>query len=296
MKVLFKNTGYFLKEIITIIKIDLLSNIFSIFSLSFIFFMLSLIISGGWISTYMISAIENEAEISVYYRETATRPDVEAIIAKVSEIEGVKGVIAIDGEEAQEKMLQILGKESKIIQLFDHNPFSPYIEVKIVLANTEVMTKSIEKIDGVDFVRDNKDVLDKLVSISNLANVLGILVIAAVSIVTLVTTSHIIRQGIYNNREQINTLRLLGAPEYFITLPFILEGLFMTLIAGILSLVMVTAMDKYIYSQVSGSLPFLILPPLNELIIGIGLFSLVLSLILGFVGSMLGLKSTKGKN
>lgn len=293
MKVLFKNTGYFLKEIITIIKIDLLSNIFSIFSLSFIFFMLSLIISGGWISTYMISAIENEAEISVYYKENETKSDVKNMVVKIAEIEGVKSVVAINGEEAQEKMLEIMGKESRIIQLFDHNPFSPYIEVKIELSNMEMMTNAIEEIDGVDFVRDNKDVLNKLVNISNLANILGILIIAAVSIVTLITTSHIIRQGIYNNREQINTLRLLGSPEYFITLPFILEGIFMTIIAGLLSLFMVATMDKYIYSQVSGSLPFLILPPLNELIIGIGLFSLVLSLVLGFVGSMLGLKATK---
>ena len=66
MRVLFKNTTYFLNEIKTIFKLNLLSNIFSIISLAFIFLMLSMVISGSWTTKYMINSIEDEAEISVY--------------------------------------------------------------------------------------------------------------------------------------------------------------------------------------------------------------------------------------
>ena len=67
MKTIVRNTGYFFKEIKTMIKLDFFSNLFSIISLGFIFFILSLIIAGGWGTNYMIEAIEDEAEISVYY-------------------------------------------------------------------------------------------------------------------------------------------------------------------------------------------------------------------------------------
>jgi len=290
MKVLFRNIGYFTREIKTIIKLDLISNVFSIISLAFIFFLLSLILSGGWITNNMIAAIEKQAEISVYYVDGA---DDLAISNDIKDIEGVLGVLAIDEIEAKNRMTEIMGEESRIIELFDHNPFSPYIEVKIDLDNLDTVANEVQSIEGIELVRDNRDILEKLKGISNLVNILGLLVVVAVSVATLVITSHIIRQGIYVNREQINTLRLLGAPESFITLPFILEGLLMTFLAGIFSVGMVYLVIKYIYTKITSFVPFLAVPDVGEMIIAIGVTSIILSLVLGLMGSFFGIKSTK---
>lgn len=293
MKVLFKNTTYFLNEIKTIFKLNLLSNIFSIISLAFIFLMLSMVISGSWTTKYMINSIEDEAEISVYYNENLNSQEILDIQEKIKNIEGVKDVISVNEEEAKDKMIEILGKESKIISLFEHNPFSPYIEVKIDLENIDSMVRNIENIKGVELVRDNKEILDRLINISNLVNIVGLFIITAVSIATLVITSHIIRQGIYNNKEEINTLRLLGAPEVFITLPFVLEGILMSVVAGLLSIGMIGVVINYLYSHVTGVLPFIILPPFNEMIFNIGIFAIILSMLLGLLGSLFGLKATR---
>lgn len=290
MKVIIKNTGYFFKEIKTLIKLDFISNLFSIISLGFIFFLLSLIVAGGWSINHMMNAIENEAEISVYYFENS---DMDSLKRDIEEIPGVREVKFIDENEAKKRMTEIMGEESRILELFDHNPFSPYIEVMIQLDYMDTMVEEIKDINGVELVRDNKSVLENLRNISNLISVLGILIIVAVSVATLVITSHLIRQGIYANREQINTLRLLGAPEGFITLPFILEGLFMSLLAAIIAVGFLSLTISYINSKIVGSLPFLVLPDYNQMILGIGLFSLVLSIILGLLGCLLGLKSTK---
>lgn len=293
MKVIIKNTGYFFKEISTIMKLDFVSNLFSIFSLAFIFFLLSLIIAGGWTTNNMITAIEKEAEISVYYLEEA---DVVALSKRIGNLDGVLKANVINALEAKSRMTEIMGEESRILELFDHNPFSPYVEVKIDLDDMDTVAGEVQLLEGVDFVRDNKEVLKNLKGISNLANILGYLVIVAVSVATLVITSHIIRQGIYLNRESINTLRLLGAPEVFITLPFILEGLVMSVLAGLLSIGMVALVIVYVNSEIAGYLPFMVLPDLKEMLIGISVFSLVLSLILGLLGSLFGLRSTKSKH
>lgn len=295
MKVLFKNTSYFIKEIVTIIKLDFVSNILSLISLAFIFLILSLIISGGWISSFMISEVESEAEISVYYIENIEEEQLIHILDEINKIEGVNEVVPIDKLEAEKKMTEILGNESRILELFDHNPFSPYIDVKIELEEADMITSKIEELENVELVRDNKEILDRLVKVSKIVNILGILIVAAVSIATMIITSHIIRQGIYNNREQINTLRLLGAPEYFITLPFVLEGLLMAVLAGLLSMGMNISINNYIYSQVSTSLPFIILPSKNQLVGNVGLIIVILSLILGVLGSIIGLRATKNK-
>lgn len=292
MDKVFRNSRYFFNEIKTIFKLDLISNIFSILSLGFIFFLLSLIISGGWVINDLIEEIENEAEISIYYIDGSNAQN---IAEDIKAIQGVREVTLIDEAQAKERMTRIMGEESRIIELFDHNPFSPYIEVKIDLEYMSTVVDTANSIKGVELVRDNKDVLERLKNISNLTNILGILVIVAVSVATFVITSHIIRQGIYINKEQINTLKLLGAPEYFISFPFILEGLFISILAAIISIGLIFLVVNFLYSKVTASLPFIILPDMMDMLKGIAISNIVISLILGLLGSFFGLKSTSEK-
>ena len=290
MKGLTKNIDYFFREIKTIVKLDLLSNLFSLLSLGFIFFLVSLIFAGGYITDSMIRDIENQAEISVYYEAEANKI---AIGNQIEKIAGVKEVIYIDKEEAKMNMAEILGEESRILDLFDHNPFDPYIEIRIDLNEVENITEKANSLSGVELVRNNKEILDKLKDISSLISLLGVLIIISVSVATLIVTSHIIRQGINLNKEQINTLRLLGAPEFFIRLPYILEGLIMTVLAGLISSALIYFTFNYIYVKVIDFLPFMILPSLDKLLISIFIFTALLAIILGLIGSLFGLKSTK---
>ena len=112
---------------------------------------------------------------------------------------------------------------------------------------------------------------------------------------TLLIISHIIKLGIYNNREQINTLRLLGASEIFIAFPFLLEGLLLTLGGGILASVLSTFTLKSVYAQMAGTLPFIPLPSLEVLLPGLVLLVISLSAVMGIVGSLFGLLSAKSK-
>ena len=290
MKGLTKNIDYFFREIKTIVKLDLLSNLFSLLSLGFIFFLVSLIFAGGYITDSMIRDIENQAEISVYYEAEANKI---AIGNQIEKIAGVKEVIYINKEEAKMNMTEILGEESRILDLFDHNPFDPYIEIRIDLNEVENITEKANSLSGVELVRNNKEILDKLKDISSLISLLGVLIIISVSVATLIVTSHIIRQGINLNKEQINTLRLLGAPEFFIRLPYILEGLIMTVLAGLISSALIYFTFNYIYVKVIDFLPFMILPSLDKLLIPIFIFTALLAIILGLIGSLFGLKSTK---
>lgn len=291
MENIAKNLGYFFKETKTIIKLNLLSNVFSTLSMGFIFFMLSMVVSGVWISNQMIELIGEEVEINVFYNENIEKAEVLNILSEIEAIDGVKQVSFIDKEEAYERMEKIMGKDSNILEFFDHNPFSAFIEVKIDLDKMESIIEQIEKIDYVEHIRDNESVLNRLRNISSIIKVLEILIVSAIGVSTLVITSHIIRQGIYNNKEQINTLRLLGAPESFIAFPFFIEGFLLTGAAGIFASIIGALGLKYIYIQAKGPLPFIPLPPLDSLIKGNVIMILTISIVLGIIGSTFGLVS-----
>lgn len=286
------NVPYFLKEAGTLARKDLSSYILSILSLSMIFFILSMTAGLGYSMNYMADSLQSEAEISVYYDPGS---DPERISEDLQEIEGVEEIKLILADEAKDRMVKLLGDDSKILALFDYNPFSEYLEVHIQLDKAEEIPVSAGSIEGVSYVRDNREVLTKLEDISAVFNLAGLLVIAAVGAATVVLTSHIIRQGIYLNRDAIGTLKLLGAPDGFIYLPFIINGVFLSVLSGILSLGVTVISASRIFNGLTGSLPFLVLPDYDLLLTGLSIFTLSTALLLGLAGSLVGIGSTKPK-
>ena len=290
MKKYFYNSGYFLKEVKKIIGINLLSNIATFFSIALMLFILTMVISGWWISGDVIKAIQGEAEISVYYNEGS---DTEILIKSIKSVDGVYEALLVEEGEAYERMEGILGKEAKVLEYFDDNPFSSFIEVKIDLNKINSVLNELKNLDEIEHIRDNQDVLTRLRNISEIFNFLGSLIISAAGITTLVIVFHIIKLGIHSNKEQINTLRLLGATEGFIGFPFILEGLLITLVGGLIAISLSGFILRHIYAQIAGPLPFIPLPPLAGLLGKLRILIMTVSGVLGLMGSLSGLFSTR---
>lgn len=285
--------GYFFKEAKTIFKVDKGSNIFSIFSIGLILFILALIFSGWWVSNEIIYVLQEEAEVSVYFEENLGDMEIDNLVKKLEKIHGVKDINLIGEGESYDRMVEVLGSEADILNLFEDNPFTAFIEVKVDIEESDEILNSMGKINNIKYIRDNKGIIDKIKSISNILTAASILIVLVVGISTVFVVSHIIKQGIYNNRNQINTLKLLGAPDSFIGIPFLLEGLFLTLGGGIFSSLLITGLLYFGYGQIKSSLLFLPIPSIEILIPNLVILILGISFILGVLGSWFGLKTAK---
>ena len=199
--------------------------------------------------------LKEEAEISAYFNKDVE--NAEDLLHIIEQIDGVRYVRLVNEEEARSRMEKILGDESDILDLFEENPFEAYFEVKIHLDKMDPVFTQISGLKGIDYVRENRDVLEQIERISKALEVLGYLVIAAVSITTLVIISHMIRQGIYQNHEQIKTLMLLGAPDNFINFPYVLLGFLLTFGGGIVATVFINILIHQGYSMLTGTIPFI---------------------------------------
>ncbi|SHI69328.1 cell division protein FtsX [Lutispora thermophila] len=295
MKTIMNNFGYFMKEARTIIKINFMSNILSIVSIGLILFFAAATLSSWWISNQVVEIIEDEAEINVYFAEDIDKKKVEHIINNIETLAGVEEVRLVDENEAYHRMEEILGKEAKVLQYLDDNPFSPYIEVQIDLKSMESVIEGLKNIEGIDQIRDNKEIFDKVRNLSSVLKTLGYIFIVAVGASTLIIISHIIRTGIYENREQINTLILLGAPDGFISFPFIIEGMILTLGGGLLASIILSLTLRYAYSVMTGPLPFIPLPDQKSMVTNLVSMIMLLSAVLGLLGSLFGLRSAKSR-
>lgn len=293
MKNIILNTGYFLKEAKKIIQMNLLSNLFSLVGTGLILFILGLVLTGWGISNQLIDKLKEEAEISVYFKENVETKEALKLVDTIKAMSGVFDAKLVDEIEVYNRMEEVLGEEAKVLELFDENPFDAYIEVRIHLEVMDYVLDSVENLEGVDYIRNNREVLKRIQSITEGLKLVGYLVIVAVSITTMVIISHMIRQGIYNNKDQINTLRLLGAPNSFIGIPFIIVGLLLTMGGGILASALMVLLIGQGYEQMNSTLPFIPLPLKEELIAEMVTLLLGTSILLGILGSLFGLSSIK---
>ncbi|MFA6670301.1 MAG: permease-like cell division protein FtsX [Bacillota bacterium] len=293
MKSALYNMGYFLKEARRIIGLNRLSSVFSSISTGLILFILAVIITCWSVSALLVETMQDEAEISAYLDRGIGNEQAFGLVEAIKGIGGVWDVRLVDQGEAYGRMEAILGEEARVLELFDENPFEAFIEVRIGLDELDRVAEEVGSLEGIDHIRENREVLERIQSIAAGLNSLGYIVIAAVGISTLVIVSHMIRQGIYNNRIQIDTLRLLGAPNGFIGFPFVLAGLLLTLAGGILASVLIVLLINQAYGGMAGSLPFIPLPPRGRLVSGLVILIGATSISLGVLGSLFGMSSTK---
>lgn len=293
MKLILFNIGYFFKEIKNTIKLSLLSNMFSFLGTFLILFILAMVVAGWNVSNSLIQMLKDEAEISAYFEEDISVSDQNNLVDQVRKIYGVTDVRVVDESEAYERMKNVLGNEAEILSLFEDNPFEAYMEIRVNLNEADRLTEKFQSIRGIRYVRDNRDVLEQIEGIVNTLNSIGFLVIAAVGVTTLVIISHMIRQGIYNNRLQIHTLQLLGASDSFIGFPFFLVGLFITLGGGMLASIFIVLVINSGFSHMTGAIRFIPLPPKAELVQNVVTVIMSVSAGLGVLGSLFGLTSIK---
>ncbi len=293
MKIFLRNIGYFLKEVKKIIGLNVVTNIISIISTSLILFVLGIVLCGLMISNELVDKLEKEAEVSAYLDKGLSEAKVNELIHTLNSFDGIFKVTLIDEETAYLRMEEVLGEEAKILNLLNENPFSPYLELGIELDSMENVFLELSQLEGIEYIRDNKEMLHKLNGLTKGISIISLFILIAVGITTVVIIAHLIRQGIYNNKDQINTLILLGAPNSYINFPFILSGLLPTLVGGVLSSTFVTLLLHKGYEKLRSLIAFLPLPIKEEMSIQISLRLIILSAILGLLASFIGLLSVK---
>ncbi|SHO44765.1 cell division protein FtsX [Anaerocolumna xylanovorans] len=294
MKKYLKNTGYFLKETLLLFKGQLAGNLVSLIGTALLLMLLGLMLTGSGAAKELTEGLKEEAEINVYPSDGAFK-DMDFILKSIQHTQGVRKATLIDKEEAYKRMGALLKEDAAILDVFEKNPLEPFIEVNVSLKDSKGVVEHIKAIPGVDYVRDNEEILMRIKGISDFTGKISLFVLMAVSITTFIILSHMIRQGIYKNREQIKTLRLLGASEVFIGIPYVLYGVLFNLAGGILASLVLKEVISSIYASMNLDIPFLPLPDKEMLIPYIRTVLLGYSAVLGLIVSLTGVPSVADK-
>jgi cell division transport system permease protein len=174
--------------------------------------------------------LESKVELALFLEDDAKVSDVLALRSRIEADPAVSRVDYITKEQAMARLVEIASRQPDI-QIVDisSNPLPASLEIKLLNAQDapRVGATLRQEIDGgvVYEVVDNPSVVDKLLTITRVLSFGGVAVLAMMLVVALFVIVNTIRIAVHARRDEIEIMKLVGATDWFVRWPFILEGM-----------------------------------------------------------------------
>ena len=184
-----------------------------------------------------IGKVQDQNVIMVFAENDITDENLQKMKEDIEGVSNVKETIYISKEAAYDE-LQINMEDSAILfESLDENPLPDAYEVHLVdqslFSKTVIELSSIENVQN---IRENRQIAAQLLTIKNVMTYISIAVIAFLLIISLIIIDNTIRLTIENRRLEISIMKSVGATNWFVRWPFMVEGMLMGLISGLLAL------------------------------------------------------------
>ncbi len=222
-------------------------------------FALSVLLMIVLIGRVSLDSIQEKVDVSVYFDSFASEIQVQQIVQDVKSSPQVKNVEYLTKEQALENF-KATHQDSDLLlqslQELDQNPLSPTMVIKAyhpedyqaIVARLEESKKS-GVIKDITYY-DNRSTIDRLTRIMNTARVGGLLVSGIFILITIIVIFNTIRLTIFSRQNEISIMKLVGATNWFIRWPFLIEGLIHGLFASMLGFVILFPLLRYLSPKV----------------------------------------------
>ncbi len=214
----------------------------------------------------LLGRIEEENVVMVYVKDDTADADVTAMGTQLESIDNVKEVEFVPKEEAwadqlatmEEAQAKFFTEISSDIPLPD--AYKLTVDDLTYFDNT---VKQIETCDHIDTIRENKDLAEKLVTIRHGVEVISIVIVAVLLAISVFIIQNTIKLTVYSRRLEISIMKSVGATNSFVRLPFVVEGMILGFISGVVSLGLVWGFYEFAINQFGDLLSSLGLEALN---------------------------------
>jgi len=250
--------NYFLAETATNLRRNLLMTIAAISTVA-----ISLLLLGGVQILSMIVrnvtfSWEARVEISAYLRNDASPGEIQTLEQQLSQYPEVQGVTYVSKEQAYAEFKQLYRNKPEFYEPIGPEALPASLRIKLTDAKyTQVVADRIEGAPGVDDVRFGGEIIRRLLQVNSLLRTvtLGMSLVLMVASAALIANT--IRLAIYARRDEIGIMKLVGATNWFIRIPFMLEGVFAALVGAIVASAIVVATDALLFARMGDAVPFL---------------------------------------
>jgi cell division transport system permease protein len=249
--------GYFFRETATALRRNALVT-FAAISTVFI----SLFLLGGALLVerqvrLMTGEWASKVEVSVFLRDDASGEEIDALGAKVADIPEVEEVFFENREQAYQNFRELFRDNPALIENVDPSAMPQSYRIKLVdPADFPVIRARLAGDPAIDQIKDEQAILKKLLAVTSVLRT-GVIAVAAIMLISAAgLIGNTVRMAVFARRKEIAIMKLVGATNWFIRVPFLIEGMVEGLIGGVAAVLAIFAMKFLFIDPLRGRVAF----------------------------------------
>ncbi|MBE6156701.1 MAG: ABC transporter permease [Firmicutes bacterium] len=248
---------------------------------------ISLIIAGNVNSA--TKDLESELSIVVYLEKDANEEDANFLKSAIEKVDGVNTVVYKSKNEWKLEMSEYNSSIGIIFDSYEDNPLLDSFTVTVNdVKSLDSISESIRKMDKVESANYGEDTVDTLVSVFDVVEKATIVVVIALIFVTAFLITNTIKLTIYSRRNEIEIMRLVGASNTAIKLPFVFEGFIIGILGSLIPVIITIYGYIIAYEKLNGHILTDLISLINpyNFIFYIALIVIGLGALIGMFGSL----------
>ena len=240
----------------------------------------------------MASFLESQVQISVYLKDDLSKEDIRGIGNDIRDLQGIDTVEYISRADAEKRLRERLGEQAYLLDaLGEENPLPDSYEVTVRDPSmVETAAKAIAEFSGVEQTKYGQDVVEHLFDITRLIRIFGLVLMLLLAGATLFIISNTIRLTVFARRKEVAIMKYVGATDWFIRWPFMLEGVVMGFAGGVIAAIALKLVYAAAAAKIYDTLAFFPLIPEQPFMTIIGILIVISGMAIGALGSSISLK------
>ena len=286
--------GYTIKQGIKNIWTNKMFSLASIATMAACIFMFGMFYSIVINFQHVVKDVESGVAITVFFDDGTTQDQIDAIGQELAMRPEVSSFNYVSAEEAWEeyKLEYFDGDEAAAASFGTDNPLAGESNYEIYMEDISQQSSLVSYLEGLDHVsrvRQSEMVANTLTDFNRLVSIVSAVIILILICVAVFLISNTDRTGIAVRKEEIGIMKVIGATDYFVRAPFIVEGILIGLIGAAIPLIILHAMYGRIIEYVANRfgflnnlLTFLPVDTVFQILLPVGL---ILGVGIGYIGS-----------
>lgn len=196
-----------------------------------------------------IQAINSRIDVAVFFKEYVPESDIMVFKDRIKDIEGLKDITYVSQTEALEnytaynsdsqELLEVIGDDASFLPAsLEIKVDNPYMLEDVV---TQIEAKDDTKMILETGLKKNQDIIDKLRKVNRMVGIADVSLSLIFIIIALLIIFNTIRMTIFTRKEEIEIMKLVGATDWYIRWPFIIEGMLYGVIGAIAAFLLMLA-------------------------------------------------------
>jgi len=241
---------------------------------------------------YIGEQIQSQCEIQIFLDEDISDKQKEDIGRRLRNDENVKQCVLETREQALENFKKQLEENADLLDGFEKdNPLRDSYKITLNdIKKSEEVVNKIKDMNGIAKIENRKEIFDKLISVTDLIKNVSFWTMILLAVISVFIISNTIKLAVFARRREINIMKFVGATDWFIRWPFIIEGMFIGLIGTMVAFGLIAYSYLSILDMISHSFDIFKLMSFTEIYQGLLIIFIMVGMAIGIVGSTISIR------